>query len=362
VFCGLLVLSIVVVVRERRRLVRPLAAVGLGAAHVIGPVSLYSLGTRGSLSYTAQSYLYAILDDESAGQPRYGEPYPSPLQFVRDNQAGVAARIIRNAQGYARELFARPAWLLFLLPAWPPVLLALARHRYSRAALPVLMVAAGSFAFACLTWSTFQLRYLLPVLLLLLPIAVDGLTRLGLGRLRLPGLPSVTALVAVILAIALLWSRELVADYRDLDHGGSQAPHDFGPSRVDLGVRWTGPAAWLDDADPGRTADWILASTRPDDTLALHGPWLPAFFTQRPTTRLPADFKNGKLTRFLTDYRIAYVLLNSDSYRGRYQDELRSLQSAGVRQLRGPGFPIFDTRALWSPSQAPPKSVTGLRL
>ena len=338
-----LLLGVLLASRNRRALLRPLGVLLVGLVVFAVLITLYSLATRGSPSYSGQSYLYAVLDDDEIGEDPYHAPLASPLQFVVANHPAVLAATVRNVRAYAARVFLDWRWLLLLLPAWPAVLLALVRGRYPRAAWPVLLLAAVNFFIYALTWANHQPRYQLLTLLLLLPFAVDGLTRLGLARLRLPTWPGPTLLHIVVLAIGLIWLQTLVQEYRGQFRYSDEAIE----SRVDYGVRWTGPPAWVRLRDLRQTVDWINTQTEPGDVLAQHTPWIPTFFTGRPSTRLPHKLDDQSLRRFLTDYRVAYVVLNTDDYRRRYQEPLRQLAVAGVRGTTLGDQVIFDTRALW---------------
>jgi hypothetical protein len=338
-----LLLGVVLASRERHRLLRPLLALALGVAIFAAPITLYSLATRGSPSYSGQSYLYSVFDDDEVGQPPFGRSLPPPGQFIMANREFVVAAMGRNIRAYAGEIFLDPRWLLLLLPAWPAALLALVRGRYPPAAWPVLLLAGANFFLYALTWANHQLRYQLLTLLLLLPFAVDGLARLGLPRLRLGSRPSLTALHLAVASIGLLWLQSFFDEYR----GQYRYFNEPVEPRLDYGLRWTGPSGWVKLRDLPQTMDWITAHTEPGDVLAHHAPWLSTFFTERPSTRMPSRPDPDTLRRFLVDYRVAYVLLSTDDYRRRYQESLQALQSAGVRPLTVAGYPAFDTRALW---------------
>ena len=82
--------------------------------------------------------------------------------------------------------------------------------------------------------------------------------------------------------------------------------------------------------------------------LAHAQPGIFTFFTNRPSTRLPRRLDPDTLRSFLTNYRVAYVLLNNyDGYRRRYQDDLAAMEPFGVRMTAVEEYRVFDTRALW---------------
>lgn len=329
---------------DRRAWLRPLAALVLGLALVIGPVTVWSLATRGSASYSGQTYLYAVYDETDVKENAFRRPVTTPGQFIAANPEFVARSVADQLGQYTRMLFAKDEWLLFLLPAWPPALFALVRGRYPRAGYLVLLVATASFLAYAATWSTFKQRYQLLTLLLLLPFAVDGLTRLGLARFALPRPRWLSVLTVAVLAVAALWSADLRDEYQATLRGPDQA------SRRDIvrGVLWTGLSDWIRDDDFPRLLTWLEANTAPDAVLAHPTPWPFTFHTGRPATLLPRRLDANTLRTFLRDYRVAYVLLtDADRRRLGYQDTFDALQGDGVRVSPVGSFRVYDTRSLW---------------
>jgi len=68
-----------------------------------------------------------------------------------------------------------------------------------------------------------------------------------------------------------------------------------------------------------------------------------------PATLLPTKLTSDSLRSFLTDYQVAYVLLDlRDHDRRDYRDDLEGLAPAGVTVTTvGASFRIYDTRPLW---------------
>jgi hypothetical protein len=251
-----------------------------------------------------------------------------------------------NIRAYANSLFLDSKSLLPLLLAWPVVLVSLLLGRYPRAVWPVLLLAGANFLLCALTWSTFQRRYLLPTMLLLLPLAVDGLVRLGLPRLKLAAIPGITGLHLAVLASALVWSPVFVQHYggKFFEGGGNE----LAGTRSYHGVRWTGPLPWVDDRDLSSALDWVNANAQRDDVLAHFHPAIFTFFTERPSIRLPRKLAPDTLKSLLVQYRVAYVLLNSrDASWRAYGDDLMALDSEGVRATTVASYRVFDTRSLW---------------
>ena len=335
-----LLLGAAVAYRGRAAL-RPLAALLSGLALVVAPVTLWSLVTHGSLSYSGQSYLYAVFDETDVRDNAFRRPLVSPLEFVRANAEFVVRAVGEHVVAYARLLFGRDEWLLLLLPAWPFVLLAAARRRYGPAAWTVLFVAAANFAVYAATWSTFKQRYLLLTLLLLLPFAVDGvghLGRLGLARLRWG---PINALQLAALALALYWSGTLLGEYRLAASGAPQRD-------VFRGVLWTGIGDLVDDPDFGRLIGWIEANAEPGAIVAHPQPWPFTFYTERPAVLLPRRLDLDQLGGFLRAYRVSYVLLtDADRRRLGYADSFETLAIDGVRSTSVGAYRVYDTRALW---------------
>jgi 4-amino-4-deoxy-L-arabinose transferase-like glycosyltransferase len=343
VFAAVLVIGIFIASRHRHTLLRPLGALVVGMALFVAPISLYSLATRGSLSYSGQTYMYAVADDREVGLYVPDQPLPEPTQFVLANREVVVGEIVSNIRRYAGLIFLDAKWLLWLLPAWPLAAFAALRGWYRRLTWPVLLLAAANFSVAASTWATYQPRYQLMTLLLLLPFGIDGLTRLGLAR---PGLRlgfRITPLHAVVLGIGLFWFRTFADEYRGTFSYAGDPVH----SRSDYGMRWTGPHSWVNDRSLAEMTEWINRYTERQDVLAHHAPWVSTFFTERPSTRLPRRLDAESLKNFLVEYRVSYVLLNSDDYRRRYLDDLRTLEAHGVRSLSVGRHPVFDTRPLW---------------
>jgi 4-amino-4-deoxy-L-arabinose transferase-like glycosyltransferase len=328
----------------RREWQRTLGAFVLGLALVAGPVTVWSLATRGSASYSGQTYLYAVFDETDVKENAFRRPVLTPGQFVAANPEFVAKAVVDQLGQYTRMLFLKDEWLLLLLPAWPLTLLALVRGRYPAAAHLVLLVAAASFLGYAATWSTFKQRYQLLTLLLLLPFAVDGLARLGLVRLAVPRARWLSLLIVVVLGVAAYWSAELRDEYQAAIRGPDPA------SRRDIirGVLWTGLSDWIRDDDLPRLLTWLEANSAPDAVLAHPAPWPFTFHTGRPATLLPRRLDAATLRTFLRNYRVAYVVLNdADRRRLGYQDSFEALQAEGVGATSVGSFRVYDTRVLW---------------
>jgi hypothetical protein len=75
----------------------------------------------------------------------------------------------------------------------------------------------------------------------------------------------------------------------------------------------------------------------------------------RPATLLPTKLTPDRLRTFLTEYHVAYVLLDQrDRDRRDYRADLEALSAEGVTVSTIGSFRIYDTRSLWRPS--PPGS------
>ncbi len=327
---------------------RPLAAFGVGVLAFVAPVSVYSLLTRGTLSYSGQSYLYAVFRDADVLRNGFRGPLPTPLEFVTDNAAFVVAAIAENTRSYSGLLLFDVDWLLPLAPAWPVALWMLARGRYPRRVWPALVVAAINFLTYAATWANFQERYQLMTLMLLLPFAVHGLSGLGLDRLVWSFGPirtgRITLLHLVVLAVVFVWSATLVRQYGGtFTYGGEPVG-----TRTDRDLRWTGPPRWVQDGDLTRLLDWIDARTEVDDSLAHGQPWPLTFFTGRSSTLLPIRLDQPRLQQFVEWYRVGYVVIDTrDRDRRGYQGYLEALSGLGVRWSAVGAYRVFDTRALW---------------
>jgi Dolichyl-phosphate-mannose-protein mannosyltransferase len=82
-FAAALVLGVVLAARVRRALLRPLAALFVGLAIFVVPITVYSLATRGSPSYSQQTYQYAVFEDSDVKQNATLRPLPTPGEFVQ---------------------------------------------------------------------------------------------------------------------------------------------------------------------------------------------------------------------------------------------------------------------------------------
>jgi hypothetical protein len=221
-----------------------------------------------------------------------------------------------------------------------------------RDALLVLAVALANFAFYGLTWSTFQDRYLLLTLLLLLPFAVEALARIimlalariGADRSHLAGPVGLASLVAAVAVVVAIWSPIHLREWRGEYRYGELAA----PVRSDEGQRWTGPPRWVRDGEVVRAANWVSSRTDRFDVLAHAQPWPFTFFSGRPAVLLPRTLTAARLRDFLVEYQVAYLLFDPrDRERRQYQDWLDELEGAGVTMTTLGAYRIYDTRALW---------------
>jgi len=336
-----------------RRLVAGLLG---GLAIVVVPVSLVSLATLGRLSYSGKGYLYGVVSDADVMENGFASAPLSPIAFITGDPGRVLGMIWTVFSLYLRSIFLEREWLLPLAAGWPGALLALARGRYPWQVWPVLVAAAANFVFYSLTWSSWQDRFMLPTVFLLLPFVVDGLLRLlrgtvgAVGRRRLSAsalarLP-VVLLGLVTLGTLALWSPRFMEQYSGQFRYGERPAG----VRTTEGLRWTGPPRWVNDGNLDDVIEWAAERTTPDTVLAHGQPWPFAFFTGRPLVLLPYRLNDAALRRFLIEYRVSYVLHDPrDSQRREYGDQLRDLESSGVRGQRLKNLVIYDTRALWQP-------------
>ena len=353
-----LALGIVLGVRERNGIVRQVGALLAGALAFVVPISAYSLATRGTLSYSGQTYLYAVFKDSDVLRNGYGRPLPTPLEFVTANAEFVGVAIQENVRDYAFLLFADRDWLWPLLLGVPLMLVGAVRGWYPRAAVVVALVALANFAVYAVTWANYQERYQILTLLLLLPLLVRGFDGLAAalaslvsraasvgGRgARVAHLLRVGLLGALVLSVAASWSPTFLDEYRGEFRYGDESTR----ARVDGGLRWTGPPRWVQDDDLAKVVDWVNTQTLPTDALTHREPWPYTFFTRRPATLLPTKLTPERLHSFLVEYRVAYVLLDTrDRDRRGYADDLEALEADGVTATSVGSHEIYDTRALW---------------
>ena len=73
------------------------------------PISLYSLATQGSLSYSGQSYLYAVYKDSDVLQKRLRPAATdSASSSSRRTSTSCPVAMLENARDYANLLLLRP--------------------------------------------------------------------------------------------------------------------------------------------------------------------------------------------------------------------------------------------------------------
>ena len=342
---GASVLGFLVATRFKRAALRPLAAMLVGLGILAVPITLYANLKNGpSLSYSGEAYHYSVFEATDIMEQSFDRDLPTPVEFVSANRNFVAAAILSNIRGYLKLLFLERNTLLLLLPAWPLVLLTICRGRYPAGIWPVLLVGCANFFAYALTWSTFDRHYQVLTLFFLLPFAVDGISRLGLGKIRLGIGPALTALHLAVAAVVLAWSPALANNYR-LNIGAKEEP---GRIQVYEDVRWIGNnSSWSKSFD-AEVLSWINLETERSDVLAHHNPWLFTLFTERPAVRVTRNLDAKKLRRFIVSYHVDYFLLKDGDPDWRTNLEyLQSFESEGVRVASVGSYRIFDTRVLW---------------
>jgi hypothetical protein len=288
-----------------------------------------------------------VFKDSDVLRNGYGRALPTPLAFIAENGDFVRVAIWENARDYATMMLTERDWLRPLALAWIGVLLTLGRRAYPRRAFIPAAVIAATFATYALTWANFQERYQLPALLLLLPFLAHGLAALGLTRFRLGPLPRSLPLFAAVAVVCWIWLPTWRQQYQDEFRYGDEPTKP----RVDGSLRWTGPPRWSEDKELTRVNDWLLAATQPNDVVTHGQPWPYTFFTMRPSTLLPTKLTAERLRDFLTEYRVAYVLLDQrDHDRRDYRADLDEMGEGVVMVASFGSFRMFDTRALWTDS------------
>jgi hypothetical protein len=343
---------------QARRLMLGLAA---GLAIICGPVTLFSVLTRGRLTYSGKGYLFGVVSDADIMENGFTTQPLSPIEFIMGNSSFVAGAIWNVASLYLRSIFLERDWLLPLAVGWPGAILALVQGRQPWVARLVLVAAGANFLFYAVSWSIWQDRYMLPTIFLLLPFVVDGVLRLLRGMVatvggrrvlgRALGPRAQSALPVVLLGLVVvgtlaLWSPRFVEQYSGQFRYGERPAG----VRTTERLRWTGPPRWVNDGNLDDVIDWAAERTTPDTVLAHGQPWPFAFFTGRPLVLLPYRLNDATLRRFLIEYRVSYVLHDPrDPQRREYGDQLRDLESSGVRGQRLKNLVIYDTRPLWQP-------------
>ena len=341
----------------------------IGGLAIVGlPVTALSLLTRGRLAYSGKGYLYGVLSDADIMENGYAATPLSPLEFISADPPLVLGAIWTGMTLYVRSIFLERELLAPLALGWPVALLALARGWYPWTAQLVLVAAGSNFLFYGLTWSSWQDRFMLTTVYLLLPFVVDGLLRavrlvVALGADLWPtrehdhdrgredrGGPrsfdrlSMVLLGLVVVAVMAAWSPRFLEQYRGQFNYGERPVG----TRVTDGLRWTGPPRWTNDGSLDEGIAWIRGQTNPDTVLAHGQPWPYGFFTGRPMVLLPYRLSDDLLRRFLIEYRVSYVLYDPrDPQRREYADQLRDLATDGVRAQRVRNLMVFDTRSLW---------------
>ncbi len=354
VIAGALVLALPLLapnLAQARRLMLGLAG---GLVVVVAPVTAFSLLTRGRLSYSGKGYLYGVVSDADIMENGYAAAPLSPLEFVSADPSFVLGAIWTVTTLYFRSVFFEREWLAPLALGWPGAVLTLVRGWYPWTATLVLVAAASNFVFYALTWSSWQDRFMLTTVFLLLPFAVDGLLRaIRLAWVRVvapwasPGVNARGPVVLVSVAVAAVmvaWSPRFLDQYQGQFTYGERPVG----TRVTDGLRWTGPPRWTNDGSLDDGVEWVRSQTANDTVLAHGQPWPYGFFTGRPMVLLPYRLSDDLLRQFLVEYRVSYVLYDPrDPQRREYADQLRDLDEEGVRSQRVRNLLVFDTRPLW---------------
>jgi hypothetical protein len=334
----------------------------VGGLAIVGvPVTAFSLLTRGRLSYSGKGYLYGIVSDADIMENGYATSPLSPIEFVTADPGLVAGAILSVTMLYVRSIFFEREWLAPLALGWLGALIALARGWYPWPAKLMLVAAAANFVFYALTWSSWQDRFMLTTVYLLLPFAVDGLLRAlqliwkhTLATSATPGLnvrAPAALLSLVVLAVIVAWSPRFLEQYQGQFSYGERPVG----TRVTDGLRWTGPPRWVNDGSLDDGVEWIRSRTTGDAVLAHGQPWPYGFFTGRPMVLLPHRLRDDLLRHFLIEYRVSYVLYDPrDPQRREYGDQLRDLADDGVRAQRVRNLMVFDTRPLWQTDSVVP--------
>ena len=347
-FVAAILPAIVLAARDRRSAILACGWLIVGVLVFVAPISLYSLAVQGTVSYSGQSYLYAVHKDSDVLRNGYGRPLPTPAAFISENLDFVLAAIQENARDYASLLFWDREWLRPLWPAWMGVLVALALRVYPRRAIIPAALAAAGFSMYAMTWANFQERYLLPTMLLLLPFLAFGLVVLGRMAVLQVRRFRVLEYVPLVLAVAVAgwwWLPTWREQYREQFRYGDESIKP----RVDDGLRWTGPPRWSEDPELARVNEWLRTNTARLDPVTHGQPWPYTFFTGRPAALLPTKLTGDRLRTFLTEYQIAYVLLDQrDRDRRDYRADLDQLAGEGVTVSTVGSFRIYDTRPLWN--------------
>jgi hypothetical protein len=339
--------------------------IGLGlmvGLAIIGlPISAYSLLTRGRLSYSGKGYLYGVISDADIMENGYAATPLSPLAFISADPGLVLGAIWSVTSLYFRSIFFEREWLAPLAVGWPGAVLALARRRYEWTASLLLVAAAANYVFYALTWSSWQDRFMLTTVYLLLPFGVDGLLRTlryawdratsrRAAFVRAAPVPA-TLLALVVAVVVAIWSPRFLEQYQGQFSYGERPVG----TRVTDGLRWTGPPRWVNDGSLDDGIEWIREQTPPDAVLAHSQPWPYGFFTERPMVLLPYRLTDELLRPFLIEYRVSYVLYDPrDPQRREYADQLRDLSGDGVRAHRVRNLTVFDTRPLWQGNSVVP--------
>src|SRR5262249_10266333 len=118
-----------------------------------------------------------VVSDADIMENGYASAPLSPLEFITADPSRVVGMIWTVTSLYFHSIFFEREWLAPLALGWPGAVVALLRGWDPWAAKLVLVGAAADFVFYGLTWSSWQDRFMLPTVFLLLPFVVDGLLR-----------------------------------------------------------------------------------------------------------------------------------------------------------------------------------------
>lgn len=314
-----------------------------GAVLIIAPLSIASWAWQGRWSYSGQDYLFAVFYDSDVMWDGYARPVPTAAEFIRENWAHLPGAIGARAMEYSTWLLGSRELLLPLVPGVIASLAAVCGGRSAAGSSVLLVTAGASFAGYVMIWSVTAERYLLPTLMLLTPLGVAGWRSLT-NALPISSAARTTVFVALMAAIVALWAPRTVDRLRGryVDDG------QLVGVREDYGLRWTGSPSWVNDEDIATLIEWIRRETDSAAVVASVEPWPITYFADRPSTLLPRRLTAEQLASFISDYRVALLILDPrDRQRRSYRTDLERMATQGVTTTTVGRYTVFYVRPLW---------------
>ncbi|MBI3961698.1 MAG: glycosyltransferase family 39 protein [Deinococcus sp.] len=292
-------------------------------ALALAPLAVVNLlQGRGPLA-SSQQYHFVVARFTEGMWWGFSRQYPTPWGFIAAHPLVVAGGVLWNLGTYILNLV---WWLAGVLPALPRLVAKGSRLWATRNAL---IIAAGTLVLHSLVWSTTDaFRFMLvPVVVLLPPLAAGLLTWVRGLRRRHPHRSRWAYGIALFLLLGL-FSADVVrvnvsAILVYLRQGRMVAPALVGP--------------------PENLGRWLGQNTPAGAVVAAVNPWMPAYLSHRPAVLLPVNLTGEQLQRFLAQYQVEVVVVDTQDplLRPQVPTYLETLEAVGSEQATFGHLVIF---------------------